>query len=125
MSTVKAVVRVLFAAFFILAGVSHFTNSRFFISIVPPYLPWPAALVYVSGMAEFGVGALLVVPATAPLAGWGLIALLIAVFPANVHMAMNVGLYPTMSPRALWIRLPLQGVLILWAYWYTRPAGRA
>ncbi len=120
MSTVKTVVRVLFAAFFIFAGVSHFTNSRFFISIVPPYLPWPVALVYVSGVAEIVLGGLLVVPATAPLAGWGLIALLIAVFPANVHMAMNAGLYPTMSPRALWIRLPLQGVLILWAYWYTR-----
>jgi uncharacterized membrane protein len=123
-SIVKTVVRVLFAAFFILAGVSHFTNREFFIAIVPPYLPWPAALVYISGVAEIGLGALLMLPRTARLAGWGLIALLIAVFPANVHMAMNPDLYPTISRTALLIRLPLQGVLIALAYWFARPAGR-
>ena len=124
MSRIKTVVRFLFGAFFIVAGVTHFTNEAFFTSIVPPYLPWPVAIVYVSGVAEIVLGALLMVPSRTVLAGWGLIALLIAVFPANLHMAMNPGLYPTTSPTALLIRLPVQGVLIALAYWFTRPTGR-
>ncbi len=51
---------------------------------------------------------------------WGLIALLVAVFPANLHMTLHPELYPSISPVALWIRLPIQGLLIAWAYWYTR-----
>ena len=124
MSLIKTVVRFLFGAFFIVAGITHFTNEAFFTSIVPPYLPWPVAIVYVSGVAEIVLGALLMVPSRTVLAGWGLIALLIAVFPANLHMAMNPGLYPATSPTALLIRLPVQGVLITLAYWFTRPTGR-
>lgn len=120
MSTFKTLVRVLFAAFFLFAGVSHFTNRGFFIAIVPPYLPWPEALVAISGAAEILLGALLIVPRTSQLAGWGLIALLVAVFPANIHMAMHPDLYPTMSPMALVIRLPVQGVLVALAYWFAR-----
>jgi uncharacterized membrane protein len=115
------VVRVLFAAFFIVAGVTHFTNRDFFTSIVPPYLPWPEMLVSVSGVAEIVLGVMLLVPATMRLAAWGLIALLIAVFPANIHMAMNPQLYPDVSMAALLIRLPLQGVMVAIAYWFTRP----
>ena len=124
MSIFKTVVRILFAVFFIVAGVTHFTNFDFFLAIVPPYLPWPAALVYISGVAEILLGALLLLPRTERIAGWGLIALLIAVFPANVHMAMNPGLYPATSPAALFIRLPLQGVLIAVAFWFARPIAR-
>ena len=120
----KTVARILFAAFFVFTGVSHFTHRDFFVAIVPPYLPWPVALVCVSGAAEILLGALLMLPQTSRLAGWGLIALLIAVFPANVHMAVHPGLYPTIPPAALLIRLPLQGVLIALAYWFARPAGR-
>jgi uncharacterized membrane protein len=123
MSIIKSIVRVLFAAFFIAAGVSHFTNRDFFTAIVPPYLPWPVALVYISGVAEMVLGALLLLPRTSVLAGWGLIALLIAVFPANLHMAVNHQLYPDVSQAALLIRLPLQGVMIALAWWFTRPAG--
>ena len=123
MSLIKTVVRFLFGAFFIVAGITHFTNEAFFTSIVPPYLPWPVAIVYVSGVAEIVLGALLMVPSRTVLAGWGLIALLIAVFPANLHMAMNPGLYPATSPTALLILLPVQGVLIALAYWFTRPTS--
>lgn len=125
MSRIKTVVRFLFGASFIVAGVTHFTNEAFFTSIVPPYLPSPVAIVYVSGVAEIALGTLLLFRATTVLAGWGLIALLIAVFPANLHMAMNPGLYPATSPTALLVRLPIQGVLIAIAYWFTRPARRA
>ena len=122
MNTIKLVLRLLFGAFFIVAGVTHFTNRDFFTSIVPPYLPWPVMLVYVSGVAEIVIGVMLMVPATSWLAGWAAIALLIAVFPANIHMAMNPQLYPDVSLSALLIRLPLQGVLIALAYWFTRGA---
>jgi uncharacterized membrane protein len=124
MAIIKIIVRVLFAAFFIVAGVSHFTNEAFFTAIVPPYLPWPVALVYISGVAEIVLGVLLLIPATSILAGWGMIALLIAVFPANIHMAVNHDLFPTVSRTALLIRLLLQGVMVALAYWFTRPADR-
>ena len=122
MKALSLVVRVLFSAFFIVAGVTHFTNRDFFTSIVPPYLPWPEMLVYVSGVAEIVLGVMLLIPPTVRLAAWGLIALLIAVFPANIHMAMNPQLYPDVSMAALLIRLPLQGVMVAIAYWFTRPS---
>jgi uncharacterized membrane protein len=119
--TLKVIVRVLFAAFFVIAGVTHFTNREFFISIVPPYLPWPEMLVYVSGVAEIVLGVLLLIPSMMRIAAWGQIALLLAVFPANIHMAMNPQLYPGTPYAALMIRLPLQGVMVAIAYWFTRP----
>ena len=88
---------------------------------MPPYLPWPAALVYVSGAAEFVLGVMLCIRHTERLAAWGLIALIVAVPPANLHMAIHADLYPQYSPAILWVRLPLQGALIAWAFWYTRP----
>ena len=106
---------------FIAAGANHFLNTPFYVSIMPPYLPWHLALVYLSGVAEMGLGALLLFEQWSVLAGWGLIALLIAVFPANIHMALHPDLYTWASPMNLCLRLPLQGVLIAWAYWYTRP----
>jgi uncharacterized membrane protein len=112
---------------FVAAGVTHFTAPGFYTHIVPPYLPAPLALVYVSGVCEIALGCLVLVPATRRLAAWGLIALLLAVFPANIHMAVHhvgfadapAGLgQPT--PLQLWLRLPLQFVLMAWAYRYTR-----
>jgi uncharacterized membrane protein len=99
MSIIKLIVRVLFAAFFIVAGITHFTNEAFFTSIVPPYLPWPVALVYVSGVAEIILGGLVLMPRLSALAAWGMIALLIAVFPANIHMAIHPSCIPTRRRR--------------------------
>ena len=110
----------LMAAFYTLAGVNHFLHPAWYLKIMPPYLPWHLPLVYLSGLAEIVLGALLLIPRFSTLAAWGLIALLIAVFPANLHMALHTDLYPEIPPAALWIRLPLQGGLIAWAYWYTR-----
>jgi uncharacterized membrane protein len=119
MQRIKLVLKYIFAILFVLAGLNHFINSDFYVSIMPPYLPWHLGLVYVSGLFEIGLGILLLVPKFVTLAAWGLIGLLIAVFPANLHMAMNPALYPTFGVTALWFRLPLQLVLIAWAYWYT------
>lgn len=104
---------------FVVAGAAHFVRPDVYVRIMPPYLPWHRALVYVSGLCEVALGALFLIPRFTIPAAWGLIALLIAVFPANVHMAMSPRLYPALSPILLWLRLPLQGVLIAWVYGYT------
>ena len=105
--------------FFVAAGAAHYVRPDVYMRIMPPYLPWHRGLVYLSGLCEVAFGALVLIPRFSVPAAWGLIALLIAVFPANVHMAMNPRLYPVVSPFLLWLRLPLQGVLIAWAYAYT------
>ena len=121
MRLLKIVLKYLICVFFLLAGINHFINPDFYLKIMPPYLPWHLFLVYLSGFFEIALGGMILVPALTRVAAWGLITVLIAVFPANIHMAVNPGLYPDLSPIALWLRLPLQGVLIAWAYWYTRP----
>jgi uncharacterized membrane protein len=87
--------------------------------IMPPYLAWHRPLVFVSGVAEIGLGALLLVPKFSAIAAWGLIALLIAIFPANIYLYQHQEILPA-SPTLHLLRLPLQGVLILWAWAYTR-----
>ena len=106
------------------AGVMHFVRPGGFVRIVPAWLPAPELLVYVSGAAEIALGLGLLVRRTRRWAAWGLIALLVAVFPANVNMAVNhIGFGSGPTPAwVLWARLPLQAVLILWAYRYTRRA---
>ena len=121
MTRLKRLARCLFGLGFVAAGLNHFLMTAFYVSIVPPYLPYPSALVVVSGLAEIGLGALLLFRRWAPLAAWGLIALLIAVFPANLHMALHPEQFPYAPAALLWLRLPLQAVLIAWAYWHTRP----
>jgi uncharacterized membrane protein len=120
---VKRALLWLMGAFYVVAGANHFANEAFYVGIMPPYLPWHRELVWISGVAEIALGAAVLVPRTRRLAAWGLIALLIAVFPANVHVAVNdVPLGGAERGLGLWnwVRLPLQGVLILWAWWYTR-----
>lgn len=104
---------------FVLAGSTHFLFPAPYVKIMPPGLPVPLLLVYVSGACECGLGVLMFTR-FASWAAWGLIALLIAVFPANVHMALHPELTPKIPPAALWARLPFQGVFIAWAYWFTR-----
>lgn len=116
----KTATRYLFGAIFVAAGANHFINPGFYIRMMPAYLPWHAELVAISGVAEIALGALLLLPKFQVVAAWGLIALLIAVFPANINMTMHPELYPTISQTALWVRLPIQALLIAWAYWYTR-----
>ena len=111
------------AAFMVFAGVMHFVRPKGFARIVPRALPAPMLLVYLSGAAEVLLGLGLLHPATRAWAAWGLVALFVAVFPANVNMAVNrIGF--TRKPPAMWLlwaRLPLQAVLVAWAWWYTRP----
>ncbi len=123
MRIVKTILKFVFALFFIFAGVNHFLDEPFYMKIMPDYIPLelhrPAVIV--SGIAEIVLGALLVVPRTQRLAAWGLIALLVAIFPANIYVYQHQDIFPNASPALHLIRLPLQGVMIAWAWWYTRP----
>lgn len=117
----------LMAAAYVVAGVLHFVVPQVYVQIVPPVFPAALALVYLSGLAEVAVGVGLLVPRTRQRAAWATVALLVAVFPANLYMATSgvvvEGLPGGGDPSAAvrWGRLPLQGVLILLALWYTRP----
>ena len=97
---------------FTVAGLLHFVLPGIYESIVPDELPAQRELVYLSGAAEMAGGLGLLRPRTRRWAGWWLIATLIAVFPANVHMAVRAERYPQFPPAALWARLPLQLVAI-------------
>ena len=119
MNIVKLILKYVLGVFFALAGLNHFINPAFYLNIMPPYLPWHAFLVYLSGFFEVLFGILVLLSKYRRIGAWGIIAVLIAVTPANLHMALHTQLYPYIPPWALWLRLPLQLVLIAWAYWYT------
>ncbi len=117
----KEILRGILAVSIIIVGITHFTHSEQFARIVPPPFP-PLASVYVSGFFEILGGIGLMIPLVSVAAAWGLISLFIAVFPANIYMTLHnikVEGIPQ-SPAFYWARLPLQAVLIAWAYWYTR-----
>lgn len=104
--------------FFVFAGLNHFRNPDFYLAIMPSYLPAHKELVLLSGIFEILGGVGLLIPATRQWAGYGLILLLIAVFPANIHMALNADEFAKFGSRwALYLRLPLQILLIYWIYW--------
>lgn len=102
--------RALTGIVWIVAGTLHFTHTRAYMAIMPPSFPRHRESVLVSGAAEIAGGVGVLVPGTRPLARWWLLALLVAVFPANVHMALNPQLYRRVPPWALWLRLPFQVV---------------
>ncbi len=112
------ILRIALALFFAFAGLNHFVSPAPYLAIVPPVLPWPLALVYLSGAAEIAGALGVLLTTTRKFAALGLIVLLIAVFPANIYAAfhgMQVG-GRAIAPWLLWARLPLQAVLIAWVY---------
>jgi len=107
---------------YVIAGINHFYNSPLYVSIIPPWMSHKLLIVYVSGICEILLGLLLLPKPTRRFAAWGITFLLIAVFPANIQMAVNY--YNSANPY-LWIaivRLPLQLLLIWWVWLYTKPA---
>jgi uncharacterized membrane protein len=119
---VRTALRWVLTVFFVGAGANHFIAPAAYVAMMPAVLPAPWALVYISGIAEMLGGLGLILPATRRLAAWGLIALLIAVFPANLNMAINhlpLGT-KTLPSWVLWGRLPLQLLLIAWVAVYAR-----
>jgi uncharacterized membrane protein len=106
----------LFGPFFVFAGIMHFAIPRTYEAIVPRRLPARRALVYASGVAEIAGGAGVMHPRTRRLASWWSVATLLAVFPANVNMALNAEHYRVPGgPVALWLRLPVQALFVRWA----------
>lgn len=118
----KEILRVILSVSIIVVGITHFVKPEQYARIVPPQLPYPFELVYISGLFEILGGIGLLIPFVSVAAAWGLIALFIAVFPANINLAINnipIEGIPH-APFLYWARLPFQAVLIAWAWWYTR-----
>jgi uncharacterized membrane protein len=112
--------RIILAIFFIVTGSLHFFLPQTYLKIVPPSLPVPLIIVQISGAAEILSGLGLILSSTRRAAAWGLVALLIAVLPANIYMVIDHPKFASIPLWALWLRLPLQLPLIYWAWLYTR-----
>ncbi len=118
----KEIFRVILSISIIVVGITHFVKPEEYATIVPPQFGDRFAMVYISGFFEILGGIGLVIPFVSVAAAWGLIALFIAVFPANIYQAIHsipIGGIPH-HPLLYWFRLPFQAVFIAWAWWYTR-----
>ncbi|GMQ84550.1 MAG: hypothetical protein BMS9Abin07_0114 [Acidimicrobiia bacterium] len=124
MGVTKRVLLWVMGGFYVVAGMNHFLNAEAYIAIMPTYLPWHGQLVFLSGLGEVALGIGVLIPTTRVVSAWGIILLLILIFPANLYVAMNDLAYFGGEPNTLlnWLRLPFQLVLIAWAYGYTKPA---
>lgn len=111
---------IVMGVFYISIGISHFTSPIWYVQIVPPYLPYKLELVYISGLFEILFGGMLFFKKTRFLAGWGLILLLIAVYPANIYLAQTNGAAMNTTPLIAWGRLPVQFIFIGLAYWHSK-----
>lgn len=117
----KEILRGILAVSVIIVGITHFLKADQYARIVPPIFP-PLVSVYISGFFEILGGIGLLIPWLSVAAAWGLVALFVAVFPANIYLALH-NIQIDGIPHSLtlyWLRLPLQAVLLAWAYWYTR-----
>ena len=110
------------AAFFIYVGVDHFVDPEFYLSIMPPAFPLHLEAVYISGFFEVLGGVGVLIPRLRKIAGWGLVALLVAVYPANIYMAITPEAFPETSVALLYVRLAFQFLFFYWAFSVTRPA---
>jgi len=131
-SKIKVFFRWALGAAFVAIGVHHFTTPDMYLRIMPTYIPlsWHLSLVWVSGFFEVAGGVGMLIPATRRWAGWGLLALLVAVYPANIHMLVNE-IYLNDMPQEkwiLWARMPFQFVFAIGVSWVTgiwpKPKGR-
>ena len=123
MKKIKIASIVAMSIFYIWAGIQHFIDPAWFVKIMPPYLPFHYEAVYLSGFFEILFGLMLLLPMTRYLAAWGLILLLIAVYPANIYLAFNElpqQLIGISSFAASWARLPIQFIFIGLAYMHSK-----
>ena len=117
----KNITRYLMSVFYISIGINHFTSPDWFVQIVPPYMSYEYELVYISGFFEIILGALLLCfPQFKRVVRWGLILLLIAVYPANIYLAQTNGAAMDTTPLIAWGRLPIQFIFIYLAFWHTK-----
>lgn len=118
---IKDISLVVMAVFYIAAGINHFRTPEFYYRIIPPWLGSKKLINLLSGWAEVILGVALLIPSISTLAAWGVIALLIAVYPANIYHLQQRGAGMKVPMWALWVRLAFQAVFIAWAFWHTTP----
>jgi uncharacterized membrane protein len=109
---------------YLYAGTNHFREPASYIRIIPPYIPYPKLMNLLAGIFEILFGLLLIPKTTRPLAAWGILLMLAAFLPVHIQMIIDAPLKLgtfTVTPLITWIRLFLQPVLMLWAWWYTKP----
>jgi uncharacterized membrane protein len=122
---VKLISLFVMALFYMVAGANHFLQPKFYLQIIPPILPFPELINYVSGAVEIGLGVGLIIAGISKsqqlesYMAWGVILLLIAVFPANIYHLWAKGAGMNVPIWSLWLRLPFQFLFIAWAYWHT------
>ena len=119
-SWVHLVLLIALSLLFINIGIDHFVNPDFYRNIMPAYLPMHTEAIYISGFFEILGGVAILSPKLRSMAGWGLVLLLIVVFPVNIHMAVNPNLFPDIPLSFLYIRLVLQFIIIYWTYFATQ-----
>jgi len=113
------------AVLYVGAGVNHFVSPAFYVAIMPPYIPWHLEMVWLSGVAEIVLGVGVLIPKTRRVAGWLILAMLAVFMTVHVHMlTAPEGTFDEVPRWALWLRIPMQGVLALWAWWVTKPDAR-
>jgi uncharacterized membrane protein len=112
----RQISRLLLAIFFATAGANHFLHPLPYLAMMPPYLPRPELLNQAAGIAEILGGIGILIPQARRFSAWGLLALLVAVFPANLQVALHAWPGVDIPPWVLWARLPLQPVLMAWVY---------
>ena len=123
MKKIKNISIIIMSFFYIYVGIQHFIDPSWFVQIMPPYLPFHYEAVYISGFFEIIFGMLILVPKTRYVASWGLILLLISVYPANIYLAFNEAPQQAIGISqffASWIRLPIQFIFIGLAYWHSK-----
>jgi uncharacterized membrane protein len=121
---VKIIFRWLLAVFFVLAGTNHFLHPAPYLTMMPSWLPNPRLLIQISGVGEVLGGLGVLFPFSRRLAGWGLIALLVAIFPANLNVALHGWPGVEIAAWVLWVRLPFQAVFVAWVYWTSNTGSR-
>ena len=126
MDKLKKVIFLAMIMFYFFAGINHFVKPFTYINLIPPYLPIPKTLNYLAGIFEIVFAILLIPIKTRKYASWGIILMLIAFMPTHIYMIEQANLNPlvlgkfTITPLIAWARIPLQGVLIVWAFWCSK-----
>lgn len=120
MILVKNLLLVVFVLFYVTSGVNHFLSPQFYLHLMPPYIPYPMEVIYLSGVIEILLGIGAGIPRFRARAAWAVIVMLISFMPVHIHMLIHPELYPEVPEVGLWVRIVIQGVLIWWAYGYAK-----
>ena len=126
MNMTKKVSLWMLIAGYLAAGINHFLNAASYINIIPAYIPYPVVANILSGLLEILLALLLILPKMRHYAAWGIILLLVAFLPVHIDMLIKAPMQLgsiTVTPLLAWLRILFQPVLILWAWWYTKPSG--